>query len=135
MTAHQELLKQALEALENPHELDEYNRSIADTAITALREALAQPEQEPVLFIDPSTFAMASAHVGAWKPGHELPGYIPLYTSLPTVQPAKPLTDEQINKIILESQITLVNYCSDDKQTEFARAIETAHGIGGNSHV
>lgn len=35
---------------------------------------------EPVLFIHPDTFAMNNAHVGAWKPGYELPGYIPLYT-------------------------------------------------------
>lgn len=35
---------------------------------------------EPVLFIHPDTFAMDNAHVGAWKPGHELTGYIPLYT-------------------------------------------------------
>ncbi len=35
---------------------------------------------EPVLFIHPDTFAMNNAHVGAWKPGHELTGYIPLYT-------------------------------------------------------
>ena len=37
--------------------------------------------QKPVLFIHPDTFFMDSAHVGAWKPGHELQGYIPLYTN------------------------------------------------------
>ncbi len=37
-------------------------------------------KQEPALFIHPDTYAMAAAHVGAWKPGHELPGYIQLYT-------------------------------------------------------
>ena len=61
-----------------------------------LRSAIGQAEQalslggigqamfatpEPVLFIHPSTFAMNNSHVGAWKPGHELPGYIPLYTN------------------------------------------------------
>lgn len=34
------------------------------------------------------------------------------------------LSNEEINEIIAESQITLKNFCSDDKQTEFARAIE-----------
>jgi hypothetical protein len=34
------------------------------------------------------------------------------------------LTDEEIGAVIADCQITLVNYCSEDKQTEFARAIE-----------
>jgi hypothetical protein len=34
------------------------------------------------------------------------------------------LTGEEIGDIIEASQITLKNYCSEDKQTEFARAIE-----------
>lgn len=55
-------------------------------AVEALRTAIQQAEAqqpataEPVLFIHPDTFAMNNAHVGAWKPGHELTGYIPLYT-------------------------------------------------------
>ena len=36
------------------------------------------------------------------------------------------LTNEEIGDIIEASQITLKNYCSEDKQTEFARAIEAA---------
>ena len=36
------------------------------------------------------------------------------------------LTDEEIGNIIEASEITLKNYCSDDKQTEYARAIEAA---------
>ena len=36
--------KLALEALEDPYGLDEYNRSISDNAITALREALAEQQ-------------------------------------------------------------------------------------------
>ncbi len=43
----------------------------------------------------------------------------------------KPLTDEEIGKIILETEITLKNYCDVDLQTDFARRIERAHGIGG----
>jgi hypothetical protein len=34
------------------------------------------------------------------------------------------LTDEEIGSVIEASQITLKNYCSEDKQTEYARAIE-----------
>ena len=35
------------------------------------------------------------------------------------------LTDEEICIVIEASQITLKNYCSEDKQIEYARAIET----------
>jgi hypothetical protein len=89
------VLQQALEALEeikvNASDYDfdtahERAKKRQKKAIAALRKELAKPEQEPVLFIHPSTLEMASAHVGAWKPGHELPGYIALYAAPP--QPA-----------------------------------------------
>ena len=48
-------------------------------------------------------------------------------------QHRQPLTDEQIGQIIEQCKITLVNYCSGEKQTEFARAIEAAHGIKGEA--
>ena len=35
------------------------------------------------------------------------------------------LTDEEIGNVIEASQITLKNYCSEDKQTEYARTIES----------
>ena len=51
-----EVLKQALEALENPNSgLVPHNgewRSRQSIAITAIKEALAQPEQEPVKYSD-----------------------------------------------------------------------------------
>ena len=34
------------------------------------------------------------------------------------------LTDEEIGTVIADCNITLVNYCSEDKQTEYAKAIE-----------
>ena len=52
-------------------------------------QAIAQVQGEPVLFIHPATFSMNQAHVGAWKPGHELPGYLPLYTTPQPVQAKK----------------------------------------------
>ena len=36
----------------------------------------------------------------------------------------KKISDEQIQEVIRSSEITLQNYCSDEKQMEFARAIE-----------
>jgi hypothetical protein len=50
------------------------------------------------------------------------------YTTPPAAQ-RQPLTDDRIGQIIEQCKITLVNYCSDEKQIEFARAIEVAHGI------
>ena len=57
---------------------------LADAAVLSwqlhITRASLPATGEPVLFIHPDTFAMNNAHVGAWKPGHELTGYIPLYT-------------------------------------------------------
>ena len=118
-------------------------------AITALRAALAQPEPaaledipacmfcgeliepaattvvEPVLFIHPSTLKWDKGHVGAWKPGYELPGYIPLYLAAP---PRAALSDEQIRNLWFAAKPT-----EDGRSASwnFARAIEAAHGIGG----
>lgn len=71
-------------------------------AASALRTAIQQAEAqqpatgEPVLFIHPDTFAMNNAHVGAWKPGHELTGYIPLYTP---PAPSVPMTERELELI------------------------------------
>ena len=82
MTDDEKLMQQAFDAFEDTHfriigagllDQDLLDRNF--TVATALRERLAQPKQEPVLFIHPDTFAITQAHVGAWKPGHELPGY------------------------------------------------------------
>jgi hypothetical protein len=82
-----------------------------------LRERLAQPEQEPDYWLGYGLQAHKE------KP---FEGATPVYTTPPK---RKPLTDERIGQIIKDCKITLVNYCSDDKQIEFARAIEAAHGI------
>lgn len=74
------------------------------TAPQTQQVALSEPDsaslfaleaQEPVLFIHPSTFEMTQAHVGAWRPGYELPGYIPLYT---TPQPHNPTIKARVNQ-------------------------------------
>jgi hypothetical protein len=49
----------------------------------------------------------------------------------PPAAQRQPLTKGRIGQIIEQCKITLVNYCSGEKQTEFARAIEAAHGIKG----
>lgn len=75
------LMQQALDALKA---LPTKTRAI-DIAIRDIEVALVTAS-EPVLFIDAQTLAMDNAHVGAWKPGHELPGNLPLY-----LHPAQPV--------------------------------------------
>jgi hypothetical protein len=87
-------------------------------AITAIKEALAQPEQEPVATLDDleqeiyeNTRQFVSRDVMEWM----LKRY---YTTPPQ---RKPLTDEQIEQ--LEQDTCAMEF------PETARAIEAAHGI------
>jgi hypothetical protein len=48
---------------------------------------------------------------------------VPLYTA-PPQREWQGLTGEEIGTVIADCNITLVNYCSEEKQTEFAGAIE-----------
>lgn len=134
----------ALEALESavryhgimlmsdpPQDAWKYHRveNKADKAIAAIKEALAQPEQEPVAwamlhdngdFIDAINLEEHARVEGQYK--H------PLYTTPPQ---RKPLTNEQINEIADEF---IVNYrIPAGSQYDFVRAIEAAHGIKGEA--
>lgn len=131
-----EALKMALEALEAAYarlvtkceqNLVTYNGVDVDTltlsqeAITALKEALAQPEQEPVAILHryPSKCRMTVEYTDEITEVRE--GSWPLYTTPPQ---SKPLTDEEIILIVAE--------CAASHQhtdIHFARAIERAHGI------
>ena len=104
MTPQQiEAMKMALEALEYALNKPMWNRPKMTVAITALEEALAQPEQEPV--IDKSAAKRIATALG-WTPQR------------------KPLTDEEISEIAINNP-PMVH--------EFARAIEAAHGIKENT--
>ena len=124
-----EALKLALEALKYPINQSHENFNVdmaellAHRAITAIEEALAQPEQEPVAwrykildyFGRPVwTFKTPKTDIRVFESQ-------PLYTSPPQ---RKPLSDEQIILIVAE--------CAASHQhtdIHFARAIERAHGI------
>ena len=117
-----EALKLALEAL------DEWGKGFPDLvgdldkqAIAAIKEALAQPEQEPVAILHryPSKCRMTVEYTDEITEVRE--GSWPLYTTPPQ---SKPLTDEEI--------ILIVADCASSHQhtdIHFARAIEAAHNI------
>ena len=84
----------------------------------ALKEALAQPEQEPVAWWIPKAEQFCLPSSDGTRPFAK--AWEPLYTTPPQ---RKPLTDEQIDGIA--SKFYPRSYGLD----EFARAIEAAHGI------
>jgi len=121
MTTLREAAKQALDALHLWHWTKETTG--LDAAHDALRDALAdQSEQalemvEPVAWMDREGDLYKMPEIEGWAPPHTL-----LYTTPPQ---RKPLTDEEIGDV----------YAKWDKtpgvsMADFARAIESAHGIG-----
>ena len=97
-----EALKLALEALEclkRDFDADQFEWGIADEAITAIKEALAQKEQEPLAWI--STGPASMIHWTADKPAYG-DDWVPLYTAPPQ---RKPLTDEDVERIVREARV------------------------------
>jgi len=163
--------QQALEALERGE------TKLRWAAITALRAALAEPEQEPTIKWDASapvllnngrlkqypdgsigvgtpaepeqepvawryeaaTAIFESGEYGGWQrqisekepcaPENSIRNLQPLYTHLPQ---HKPLTDEEIDAVTIEQWGEMKGYPLAAHRA-FARAIERAHGIGGEA--
>ena len=128
-----EALKLALEALElhgkqYPHMVKGYCLD----AITAIKEALAQPEQEPVAWVDERVVAWLANRIG--KPSAHITTKLsavksierptPVYTTPPQ---RKPLTEQEIGAILED-----INAFGTRLYT-FARAVEAAHGIKGEA--
>jgi hypothetical protein len=108
-----EALKLALEALEAHADIG----IKSDKAITAIKEALAQPEQEPVAYQDTAEKCRLET----------VPANGTLFHTTPPQR--KPLTHEEIRDA-LEAEFL----GSDEKRSlqddlRVARAIEAAHGI------
>lgn len=98
---------------------------LMDKAITALRAALAEQEQEPPV-------AWWNGRETVWFE-HELMGLnppiedaIPLYTA-PT--PRKPLSEDEIETINRDLPLLHMQARKGSVAVVFARAIEAAHGI------
>jgi len=116
-----EVLKLALKTLEyaGPSWID-----ARQPAITAIKEALAEPEQAPVVFWDgESRFVSQKTKEWDKRTGGTL-GFgcdIALYTTPPQ---RKPLSDEEI-----ETYRHMIDWTAHWSYINFARAIEAAHGI------
>ena len=122
-----EALKLALEALEVANScVDGYYIPKGKThlpeiklAITAIKEALAQPELEPVAWMNQLDNNFFS------KQRDTFTYSIPLYTTPPQ---RKPLTDEEIL-----TYRHMLDWTAEWSYINFARAIEAAHGIKGEA--
>jgi hypothetical protein len=85
-------------------------------------ERQPKAEQEPVLYVHPSTYAMESANqIGVWRPGCQLDDYLPLYFAPPAPQPRKRLTDQEITLAMMRVEEQEQGYF-----LRLARAIEAA---------
>lgn len=123
MTKQRKALELALEALDTAqNELCDIDITTpCEIAIQAIREALAEPEQEPVGIVRTvGGYPDDSTHTVEWLVKHkELRDGDKLYTAPPARQP---LTDEEIDNLELPP-----NGCT---MRELVRAVERAHGIG-----
>ena len=92
-----EALKMALEALEENHEEIVHNWALFEknkNAIHAIKEALSQPEQEPVAWITPDGEGF---RIRFSPPVNDVPlGWDALYTTQPQ---RKPMTYEEIEDL------------------------------------
>ena len=116
-----EALKLGLEALEaDPLEMvadvDGHMVFLKDKAITAIKEALAQPEQEPLAWI--STGPASMIHWTADKPAYG-DDWVPLYTTPPQRTWVGDLEDIDIN--ITWNENSMRDFGKDE--LNFARAI------------
>ena len=136
MTQEREVLRMALEALEKTQN-EGYNLpgSAIREAIAAIKEALAQPEQEPVAFYVYKP-TLPRGHLGNVSDG-DLPwvydqdpssGYSARMLVYTTPPQRKPLTDEGIREVLLDFPKHIGEWYDRDF-VRFIRAIEAAHGI------
>jgi hypothetical protein len=136
MSILRQAAQQALEALEGLADY-RYTDRVKNT-MASLRQAIAEPEQEPVLYINPRVINPATGKVrtrtGALTFSDEpCAGWsLPLYTE-PT--PRKPLTDEEIWNTY--KNLWMFHPAEEPRLAgdvlKFARAIERHHGIGDSN--
>ena len=126
-----EALKLALEALVSAYQGKDKTNQVTD-AITAIKEALAQPEQEPVAYIKTVIEALYENSDPVSVEAAEL------LERIYTPPQRKPLSDEEVHDAVRESDLDWHQgwTLDDDEPNRFislARAIEAAHGIKGEA--
>ena len=157
MDKTQEALKLALDYIVATNKSSEFwliPASNLNKTVTAIKEALAQPEQEPVAWLHTKIEGVAVPHRPAdldkhpdrWEALYKTPSPCPTcealartvmldQTSYDTTPPQrKPLTDEQIWDEVKAADLDWQTGWSLDEDASnryitFARAIEAAHGI------
>lgn len=125
MSKQRETLKLALDALDciySPLHVREINK--VGEAMVAIREALAEPEQEPVYQISLTNGSAKAAWIDVDEATYysaKMDAATYMARCLYTAPPArKPLTDNELWEMWVESPSDVLR---------FARAIERAHGI------
>jgi hypothetical protein len=122
-----EAAQQALEALEG-RAVNRYMERLDET-IAALKAALSEPEQEPMAYVSGSYAGHFT--VVPTNPALVLTTGMALYSHPPQ---RKPLTDEEIELLAVKHAPPIdPAFAQHDDFIEFARAIERAHGIGGEA--
>ena len=119
MNTDRELMQQALEALElHAKQYPHMQKGYTVDAITALRERLAQPEQQPV------AHTLNCICGAVWDVS---PDGVEEMVHAPNQPQRKPLTVEEI--------LDMADGCTAQYHDllSFARAIEAAHGIKGDA--
>jgi hypothetical protein len=119
-----EVLRLALDVLEDINKLSIGERAIAlpaeiDTAMDAIKQALEQPEPEPVAFVSDLTPQKRNDFINDGFDATD-----PLYTAPPK---REPLTSKQVVQAFLEMPMPQ-RY--SDTFMEGVRFAEAAHGIG-----
>lgn len=91
-------------------------------AINAIKEALAQPEQEPHCYMDEYGYVEGEMKQYMEEQG----GWFPVYTAPPQ---RKPLMDWEISNVYFDATGQGLRLQDKALAHKFARAIEAAHGI------
>jgi hypothetical protein len=111
---------------------------LMDSAITALRAALAEPEQEPVAWVKLKDGEITHAELSDGSGvDMDLTGWTPLYTA-PTPRKPEPLPLKDVERLIYEETKINPNVADDRELLGYivnaVRAIEAAHGIKEQEH-
>ena len=113
MTTQTEALKLAQKALSNRNA----PAKMIYEALHAIKEALSEPEQGPVAWIYRSTGALFDICPNDADEGE----FVPLYTTPPQ---RKPLTDEEVEKIIKSNMSLQMNLAGIRADIEAAQGIK-----------